>query len=420
MLSRRNFLYGIGGAALALPILESVAQKRADEVPIRLVCVGNNFGFAPVLFFPQGQGKNYKSSPLLKSFDSHRNDISIFSKLDHPGMGGGHKGTHTFLTGIKSSDAKNMPEGNISIDQKAAQFVGTQTRYPSLQFSSGADSTARMSWSSAGVAIPPIQKLQHIYEVLFGKISPQVASKREYKIGVDTSILDLVKIDAKRLQKKISKSDTEKLDQYFTSVREVEKKLTMSKGWLHKPKPQVKYTIKAQADSLNLIDRLPLYYDLVILALQTDSTRIITLENSNLGANLGGFKISSGYPQLTHHGKIPEFLKELEIIEKFQTSQFSRFLSKMKEVKESNGKSLFDNTISLLGSGMGNASSHSNRNLPILLAGGGFKHVGHMAHPKEGSRGIPLCNLYLSMLQRFGMKTDSFNTATGTLQGLEA
>jgi hypothetical protein len=384
-----------------------------------MVCVGNNYGFAPVLFFPKNEGKNYTTSPLLKPLEAHKNDLSIFSKLDHPGMNGGHKGTHTFLTGVKSRDAKYMPEGCISVDQKAAAHVGIRTRYSSLQLSSGADATSRLSWTSAGVAIPPISKLQNIYEILFGKISPQVARKREYKIGVETSILDLVKIDADRMKKRVSKHDQEKLDQYFTSVRSVEKKLTMSKGWLHKPKPHVDYQINAQADSLNLVDKMHLYYDLVVLALQTDSTRVVSLENSNLGPNLGGYKISRGYHPLTHHGQVPEFLKELQVIEQHQTTEFSRFLSKLKEVKEANGKTLFDNTISLLGSGLGNASSHSNRNLPVLVAGGGFKHLGHFAHPKEGNRGTALCNLYLTMLQKFGLEIDKFSTSTGTLTELE-
>lgn len=418
MISRRKFLRGIGGATVALPFLETFA-KNTDKVPMRMVCVGNNFGFAPVLFFPKNHGKNYTASPLLKPLEPHKNDLSVFSKLDHPGMNGGHKGTHTFLTGVKSRDAKYMPEGCISVDQKAASHVGIKTRYASLQLSSGADATARLSWTSAGVAIPPITKLQNIYEILFGKISPEVARKREYKIGVDTSILDLVKLDADRLKKRISKHDQEKLDQYFTSLRSVEKNLTMSKGWLHKPKPQVDYQIRAQADSLNLIDKMQLYYDLVVLALQTDSTRVISLENSKLGDNLGGYKISRGYHPLTHHGQVPEFLKELQIIEQHQTTEFSRFLSKMKEIKEVNGKTLFDNTISLIGSGLGNASSHSNRDLPLLIAGGGFKHVGHFAHKKEGSRGTAACNLYLTMLQKFGLEIDKFSTSTGTLTELE-
>jgi len=404
---------------MALPFLESIAVSKSNKVPMRMVCVGNDFGFAPVIFFPKDEGKNYTPSKLLTPLEPHRQDISIFSKLDHPGLGGGHKGTHTFLSGIYHSHAKNMPEGNISIDQKAASHVGIQTRYPSLQLSSGADAGTRLSWTSAGVAIPPVTKLQTIFELLFGKISPATARQRAYKIGVDTSILDLVKIDAKSLQKKISKDDSEKLDQYFTSVREVEKRLTMSKGWLHKPKPQVDYKLNARADSLDLVDRMPLLYDLAVLALQTDSTRVMTIEHSSLGSNFGGLKISRGHHALTHHGKIPEFLKELAVIETFQTSQFSRFLSKLKEVKEANGKTLFDNTISLMGCGLGNASSHSNRNLPLLLAGGGFKHVGHMAHKKTKTVYTPACNLYVSMLQRFGMEIDKFNTSTGTLSGLE-
>jgi len=418
MISKRHFLKGLGGAFVSLPFLETFAAD-TEKVPMRMVCVGNNYGFAPVLFFPKDLGKNYTPSPLLKPLEVHKNDLSVFSRLDHPGMNGGHKGTHTFLTGVKSRDAKSMPEGCISIDQKAAFHVGSKTRYPSLQLSSGPDSGARLSWTSAGVAIPPITKLQHIYEMLFGKISLDMARQREYKIGVDTSILDLVKVDAGRMKKRVSKHDQDKLDQYFTSVRSVEKKLTMSKGWLHKPKPQVEYQIKSQADSMNLVDKMQIYYDLVVLALQTDSTRVISLEHSNLGPDLGGYKISRGHHPLTHHGQIPEFLKELQVIEQHQTTEFSRFLTKLKEVKETNGKTLFDNTMSLLGSGMGNASSHSNRDIPLLIAGGGFKHIGHYAHSKDSHRGTAACNLYLTMLQKFGLETDSFSTSSGTLTELE-
>ena len=301
MSTRRQFLKGVGGATLALPVLESIAENKTNKVPMRMVCVGNNFGFAPALFVPKGEGKNYKASSLLKPLEAHRNDLSIFSTLDHPGMGGGHKATHTFLSGVKSSDAKNMREGNISIDQKAAEYVGIKTRYQSMQLSSGADAGSRLSWSSAGVAMPPVQNLQHIYELLFGKISPEVAKKRDYKIGVDTSILDLVKIDAKRLQEIVSKNDQEKLDQYFTSVREVEKGLTMSRGWIHKPKKQVKYTIKAQADSLDLVDRMHLLrrqLGRAPLALQAIDRRLQAVADRVIGGNVAGLLAARQMPAL--------------------------------------------------------------------------------------------------------------------------
>ena len=163
--------------------------------------------------------------------------------------------------------------------------------------------------------------------------------------------------------------DRGKLDRYFNSVREVEKRLTQSGQWLEKPKPIVDYQLPAGAQSLNFVDRVPLYYDLMTLALQTDSTRVITLALADIGANYGGFNISRGYHQLTHHGKVPEYITELSIIEQFHMTQFARFLKQLKEVLEPNGKNLLDSSMVLFGSGMGNASSHSNKNLPLILAG---------------------------------------------------
>jgi hypothetical protein len=220
---------------------------------------------------------------------------------------------------------------------------------------------------------------------------------------------------------RVGKNDQEKLDQYFTSVRELEKRLTQSEAWLDKPKPTVSYEVPNGADDMDFVKRVPLYYDLIALALQTDSTRVITFELSDIGANSGGFPITKGYHQLTHHGKVESYIEELSIIENFHTKQFARFLDKLSAVQEPNGKTLLDNTMALLGSGMGNASSHSNKDLPLLLAGGGFKHGQHLRYEKDKSRGTytPACNLFVSMLQRFGADVDQFNLSSGTLTGLE-
>ncbi|MFT5131088.1 MAG: hypothetical protein ACI8W8_004723, partial [Rhodothermales bacterium] len=166
---------------------------------------------------------------------------------------------------------------------------------------------------------------------------------------------------------------------------------------------------------LDFVDRVPLYYDLMALALQTDSTRVITFEISDIGANSGGLPITKGYHQLTHHGKVPSYLDELLVIERFHSIQFARFLDQLAAIPEPNGKTLLDNSMALLGSGMGNASSHSNRDLPLLLAGGGFRHGQHLRFDRE----TPAANLFVSMLQRFGLETDQFNLATGTLTGLD-
>jgi len=295
-MDRRNFLRGLFGTSVALPLLESVGATSgvAWPMPKRMVCIGYQFGLAPKLLFPTKFGKDYEMSTLLKPMVQHRDDFTLFSGLDH-GLVGGHHTVHTFLSGIKAQDASNMLEGNISVDQKAAMSVGAKTRYSSLQFSPDSSGQSLLSWSASGTAIPPIQSLQTAFNLLFKSTAKLQLKKEEAAIISNTSILDLVKDDADFLMKRVSKSDQEKLDQYFASVREVEKKLTMSKEWLHRAKPQVNYTLPSDADSLDFAERVPLFYDLMTLALQTDSTRVISLSNCGLGKNSGGLPITKGY-----------------------------------------------------------------------------------------------------------------------------
>ena len=422
-MKRRTFLRGTGGAALALPYLDAMAgAATTPTVPMRMVCTGLNFGFVPQLFFPGNTGSNYRLSERLQPLKELRDDFTVFSGLDHGVNGqGGHGGVHAFLSGVLSKNSAGMPEANISIDQKAAQLVGSQTRYPSMQLASGNDPNNMISWSSSGVSIPPVTSVETIYNLLFQKVDPRQRKSAQEKSAARTSILDLVKADADYLHRKVGARDRDKLERYFTSVREVERRLAQSNQWLDKPKPVVDYRLPAAAQGKNFVDRVPLYYDLMALALQTDSTRVITLALADIGANFGGFNISRGYHQLTHHGKVPEYITELSVIEQFHTAQFARFLGQLKAVQEPNGKTLLENSMVLFGSGMGNASSHSNRNLPLILAGGGFRHGAHRSYFRddENKEAAPAGNLFVSMLQRFGLETDRFGTATGTLTGLE-
>ena len=422
-IGRRTFLRGVGGASLALPFLDAMAvAATTDPVPIRMVCAGLNFGFVPQLFFPEDTGRNYKLSERLEPLEKLREDFTVFSGLDHGTEAqGGHGGVHAYLSGVLSRNSKGMPEANISIDQKAAQLVGTQTRYPSLQLASGNDPNNMISWSASGVSLPPVTKVETIYNLLFQKVDPRMRNTTQARLAARTSILDLVKTDADYLKRKVGQRDRDKLERYFTSVREVEKRLTQASQWLDRPKRTVDYRLPAGADDRDFVDRVPLYYDLLTLALQTDSTRVITLALADIGANYGGFKISRGYHQLTHHGKVPEYITELSIIEQFHMTQLARFLEQLKEVQEPNGKTLLDNSMVLFGSGMGNASSHSNKNLPLILAGGGFRHGEHKSYFKDEAKkkATPAGNLFVSMLQRFGMETDRFGLATTTLTGLE-
>ncbi len=416
-------LRGTGGALLALPHLDAMsASTSKSEVPKRLACVGLNFGVVPQLFFPEQIGRGYELTDRLLPLGKLREDFTVFSGLDHGvNAQGGHGGVHAYLSGVLSKNSAGMPEANISIDQKAAQLVGAQTRYPSLQLASGNDPNNVISWTASGVAVPPLVNVETIYRVLFQRVDPSLRASNQEKIAARMSILDLVKTDADYLNQKVGARDRRKLERYFDSVRSVEKRMLQSSEWLDRPKPIVDYRLPAGATSLDFVDRVPLYYDLMSLAFQTDSTRVATLALADIGANYGGFNISRGYHQLTHHGKVPEYITELSIIEQFHMKQIARFLTQLKSIEEPNGKTLLENSMVLFGSGMGNASSHSNKNLPLILAGGGFQHGEHKSFFKDQEKKVasPAGNLFVSMLQRFGVETDSFGTATSTLNGLE-
>jgi hypothetical protein len=401
--------------ALALPLMESMQPlgwaKDSAPHPMRIVCVGNPLGMLPEAFFPDGAGADYKIPELLKPLEPYRKDFTVFSHLDHD-VSGGHRAVHSFLSGIKDSDAPAWPGRNISVDQRAAEFVGARTRFPSIVASVGGaegDMAPKMSWTRNGVNIPPVTKASELFRALF--ISEDAESRQKVAAGYDVndSILDAVREQAAALQSGLGKLDREKLDEYLTSVREVEKKIGMAGGWLDKPKPHVEMPMPEDGP---FTQSLSAFYDLLLLALQTDSTRVAVLEIPGV-IDTGNLGLSGAYHGFSHHGKAEVLQRGLLIIERFQTTQFARFLGRLSTLKEADGSRMLDRTMVLFGSGMGNGSSHSNKDLPILLAGGGFRHGEHKAYPED--RRVPLCNLFTSMLQRFGVEADRFNKATGTL-----
>ena len=417
--TRRRFLQGFGGSLLALPLLEANSASGTFASPKRITATGIFYGFVPQNFHPQQTGRNFQSPLVLKPLESHRDDYSVFSGLDH-NLSGGHNATKFFLSGIPTNQSKGFAEANISIDQKAANFVGGETRYSSLSLDSDRGNEHTLSWTRNGNNVQPIRSLEKLYRMLFRKENLQDRNQAERQLEDRKSILDLAKFQADQFKKGLGQSDADKLDQYFTSVREFERRIEQSSLWLDKEKPKTDYALPRGADSLTLKERTPLFYDLMTLALQTDSTRVISLAFTNLGKENGGLSgVNQGYHTLSHHGQVQAAIDELSIIESFHVAQFSRFLGKLKQVVEPNGKSLLDSTMTLLGSGMSNANSHSNRDLPVLLAGGGFKHGQHLHFARSGKQSTPLCNLYLSMLQNFGLEVDHFNTSSGTLTGLE-
>jgi hypothetical protein len=417
-IDRKTFLRG-AGVSMALPLLNVMRPSASAAPPAkarRLVCVGVDLSLNPATFFPTSSGRDYALSPLLKPLADVRDQFTVFSHLDHPGVSGGHRSVHAYLSGVTSANAGAMPDGNITVDQRAAEFVGAATRFPSLQTSVGSKS-GRMSWSRSGMPISTIADPASIYRALFVNDSGGDKIKRAATLDLDRSILDAVNDQAKALDRRLGKADHEKLDEYLTAVRELEKRLQMNQQWVHRPKPQVAQKAPRENGKWsNFAAAVPLMYDLILLALETDSTRVATLQIPSGGSPVGGLNgVNMGYHNLSHHGQDAERQRQLQIIETFLTSQLARFLTKLQAKKE-HGRSMLDDTMVLFGSGMGNGNSHSNRELPVLLAGGGFRHGQHIDFAEgRGPGTLPLCNLLLTMLQRFGLETDTFNTSSGTI-----
>ena len=395
--ANRRFFLRAAGISMALPLLESLggrifaqnavvgslAGKAVNaERPMRMVCIGNLLGFYPPAFFPTKTGADYELPESIEALKPHQKDFTLYSGLDH-GIKGGHFAMSSFLSGVKTSDAKGMPEGNITVDQRAAETLGGATRFPSLTLGSesGIHGGCLMSWTRSGTRVPPISTPRELFQKLFINEDAASLATSMDRLDVKGSILDAVHGDAKSLQRQLGQRDKDKLEEYFTSVRDVERQIELRRKWSTVPKPAPKMQEPKNRD---FVSDLPVMYDLIALALQTDSTRIATLE---IGGDFeaSAFGLSGGYHGLSHHGMREDAIKGLIKMERYQVEQFARFLEKLKSIQDGGG-TLLDHSMVLFGSGMGNANSHQNTNLPIILAGGGLKHGEHKAYPATGDQ----------------------------------
>lgn len=415
-LTRRSFL-SAAGVTVALPPLEAFSTG-VSQSPRRLVNIANPLGMLPDGFFPEKAGTFDKLPYLLKPLEEHRRDFTIFSNLDH-GVSGGHSACHSFLSGMRDVEAGQWPDRNISLDQRAAEHSGAETRFPSLVLCAGrvasGEQELRLSWTRNGINIPPISTTRALFDALFKADDPKALRKRSRSFALHDSILDSINSQAKTLETRLSSADRDKLDEYFTSIRETERKLELSEKWIHEPKP--KAPIDPPTDKA-ITETLPAFLDLIALALQSDSTRVATLGIPST-LHTGELGLSGSYHGFSHHGQDKILKDGLTIIETFQMKEVSRFFTKLKTLRDEYDNPLMDSTTVLFGSGLGNGSSHSNKNLPIMLAGGGLKtHGQHIVLPSESSKRIPLCNLFTTLLQRFGAEVESFNKATGNMNEL--
>ncbi len=423
-LSRRRFLRGTG-IALGLPLLEAMlpafARAAAVEVkPRRMLGICNNLGLVPDQFFPTEAGRNYKLSPYLEMLRDHREGFSVFSGVSHPDVDGGHPADNCFLTAAPHPGSGGF-RNTISLDQYLAERIGHLTRFPSLTLGVNVSRGQRsLSWTGSGVLIPCEEKASDVFKQLFIQGTKQEVAAQVRKLELGQSILDTVAGQAKDLQRNIGSKDQDRLDQYFTSVRDLEQRLQMSREWSDKPKPTVSSSPPLDpSDPREYMEKVKLMYDMARLAFETDSTRSVTLMLDSVNSpviDVNGQTMSDGYHSLSHHGKSENKLKQLKAIDQWHMKLLADLFTQLKSVGEA-GDTLFDRTMVLYGSNLGNANTHVTTNLPTLLAGGGFRHGQHLVFDKE--RNYPLPNLFVSMLQRMGVEATKFASSTGTMRGLE-
>ncbi|MCM8535956.1 MAG: DUF1552 domain-containing protein [Lentisphaeraceae bacterium] len=419
-LSRRTALKA-AGVSLALPFLESMAAPgKAPKNPYRMLSVLCEMGYTSDYFFPDAKdtGKNYKLSPYLQNLKDFKNDFTVFSGISIPGANGGHSASKSFLS-CATNPAASSFKNTISLDQKMAQKVGHLTRFPTLPLSITGKGSM-MAILDSGVTLPAISHPSELYKMMFieGKQSSIEARVNDIERG--KSILDVVTGETQKLNRKISKNDRQKVDEFLVSVREAEKHLQIQKDWVHQTKPKTKAKQpKDITDRSALGMKIRLMYKMVKLAFETDSTRIATLylDGGDFGNiyNVPGAKITDGWHPLTHAFKD----NKKKILKNIDDDLFKAFAGLLKDLKSTKvgGEDLLSKTMILNGSNLGHAGRHSNDNLPVLLAGGGFKHGQHLAFDRKNN--YNQANLYLSMLHRMGINESKFASSSGTMKGLE-
>ncbi len=411
-MNRRDFLLA-AGACLALPALARDAEKLP---PKRLLAIHVPLGMMPAYFFPKA---GETSSPYLDLLAAHRGQFTTFAGLSHPGVDGNHHAGQCFLSGAPHPGQPTF-RNSLSLDQLVAEKIGEDTRFGSLALAvrQGEHYADSIAVSRSGVILPAEASAEKLYRKLFVAGTPEEKAATMRRIAAGGSVLDLLLAKAKGLERSSDPQDRARLDQYFQSIRELETRLQRNLAWENRPKPKVDYPMpKDIADANEVVARSRLMFDLVRLALQTDSTRVVTLTRCTFSVVAhvpGGKNETHG---LTHHGNEPDKIAELRRIEEAQLRVFGEMLGAFRETRETGGN-LLDRTQVLYGSCLGNANSHSNQNLPMILAGGGFRHGQHLSFDTVNN--TPLANLYVSMLQGLGVEADKFATSTGTLRGLRS
>jgi len=422
---RRMFLRGFG-VALALPALDCMtpafARAAGAEAPRRMLVIVNNIGVLPKFFFPQSAGRDYELSPYLSILAAHREDFTLISGLSHPGVTSGHSTDNCFLTSARGAFKAGF-RNSISLDQFAAEKLGAVTRFPTFNLGVNIEKANRsLSWTRDGVLLPAEDSAPALFQKMFVQGDAAAVEQQLHRLEERGSILDTLLGEANRFSRNLGGADKSRLDQYFTSVREVEQRLAAAREWEQRPMPPIPNATPAPAgvqEDKFFFEKFELMLAMAQLAFESDSTRIVTLMLDAFRTPI--FKLSGrqdtteSYHGLSHHGQNEQKLRQLEAADRQQMAVLAKLLGNLAG-KPEGGQRLLDRTMVLYGSNMGEANIHDNTNLPIILAGGGFKHGQHLAFKRENN--TPLCNLFVSMLRRMGIEADAFGSSTGSIAGL--
>ena len=420
--NRRTFLRA-SGVAVAVPLLEhaSFAAPKRRREPQRLIVISNNLGVLPDDFFPNSAGKKYKLSPYLKHLAGFRDKFTVFSGLSHPACEGGHSTENCFLTGAKHPTGSGF-RNTISLDQYAAERLGRQTRFSTLNLGVNIVKYKRsLAWSRDGVLLPAEDSPARLFRRMFLQGSKSQKAQRVHQLRRQESILDAIAGPTKSLARKLGKTDREQLSLYLSSIRDLESRLHDSGQWERRPRPKTDQSQPQDiTDRTRIFDKCDQLLAMAALAIQSDSTRIITMmvdafETPAFHFDGSKQKTSFGYHSLSHHGKRKKYVDELRKTDQRQMKMVGTLLGRLRDVKLA-GRPLIDYTMVLYGSNMGDANTHTNTNLPVLLAGGRFRHGQHLAYDTDNNK--PLCNLYVNLLQALGVQADQFGSSTGTLAGI--
>ena len=417
---RRRFLRA-AGVTLALPLLDGVrslsGKEKASQTPRRMLLISNNLGVLPKSFFPKSNGRDYDLSPSLQDLADCRNDFTVISGLSHPDVEGGHSTENCFLTGARGP-TKSGFRNTISLDQFAAERLGPVTRFPTLNLGVNIDKANRsLSWTRDGVLLPADDSAPALFRKMFIQGDADSVRKEQLRLEERSSILDTLLDDTRRFRRQLGRDDQSRLDQYLTSVREIEERIQAARQWELRPKPMTDQTLPEDIrDQKLFFEKFDLMLSMARLAMESDSTRIVTLMVDAFATPV--FKLhpnqntTEDYHNLSHHGQSETKLLQLQDADHQQMVMLRKLLQQLSVTREGEDR-LLDRTMILFGSNMGDANTHDNTNLPILIGGGGLRHGQHVAFSRDHNK--PLCNLFVTMLQHLGVETDEFGSSTGTL-----